>query len=360
MARPFVTHHHVAGHRPVPADLARAVPQAPAGRRAGARLRDRPELPQRGHRPRATTPSSRCSRSTRPTATTSTMMELTQDACAAAAARRHRIDQRSPSAAASWTCGAVAADHRPRFRLRGGRRGGHAGPHGPAPRSPNATASRVDPRGARARSRMELYEKLVEPTLLRADVRHGLPARGLTARPAAPHEPGLDRARRPRRRRHRARDGLLRAHRPHRAAREVRAPARGEAPATRRPTLSTRTSSRRWNTACRRRAALASASTAAHDPDGRGVAPRPDPVPPPPPGNTAQLADFVAFWPGCLGARRVDSTEVHRKLGSLRGVRGNLRGTCRPNTLLEAKLRRGTEAPGRMAIGGRVRRTPWV
>ncbi len=39
-----------AGHRSVHADRAGAVPQAPGGRRHRARLRDQPQLPQRGHR----------------------------------------------------------------------------------------------------------------------------------------------------------------------------------------------------------------------------------------------------------------------------------------------------------------------
>ena len=42
-----------AGHRPQAPHLARALPEAVAGRRPRADLRDRPELPQRGHRPRA-------------------------------------------------------------------------------------------------------------------------------------------------------------------------------------------------------------------------------------------------------------------------------------------------------------------
>ena len=41
-----------AGHRPQAPDLARAVPEAVVGRWARADLRDRQELPQRGHRPR--------------------------------------------------------------------------------------------------------------------------------------------------------------------------------------------------------------------------------------------------------------------------------------------------------------------
>ena len=59
-----------ARHRPVPADRPRALPEAAAGRRHGAGLRDRPRLPQRGDQPASTTPSSRCWRRTRPTATT--------------------------------------------------------------------------------------------------------------------------------------------------------------------------------------------------------------------------------------------------------------------------------------------------
>ena len=47
-ARPFVTHHNALDLRPVPAHRARAVPQAPGGRRLRARLRDQPQLPQRG------------------------------------------------------------------------------------------------------------------------------------------------------------------------------------------------------------------------------------------------------------------------------------------------------------------------
>ena len=67
--------HHApqrARHRPVPAHRARAAPQAADRRRLRAGLRDRPHLPQRGLSTPATTPSSRCSRSTRRSATTTT------------------------------------------------------------------------------------------------------------------------------------------------------------------------------------------------------------------------------------------------------------------------------------------------
>ena len=54
----------------LPADRPRIAPEAAARRRHGARLRDRPRLPQRGDQPASTTPSSPCWRRTRPTATT--------------------------------------------------------------------------------------------------------------------------------------------------------------------------------------------------------------------------------------------------------------------------------------------------
>ncbi len=58
-----------ARHAAVPAHRARALPQAPARGRLRARLRDQPLVPQRGHERLATTPSSRCSRRIRRSAT---------------------------------------------------------------------------------------------------------------------------------------------------------------------------------------------------------------------------------------------------------------------------------------------------
>ena len=49
LARPFITHHNALDMRPLPAHRARALPQAPHGRRPRARLRDQPELPERRH-----------------------------------------------------------------------------------------------------------------------------------------------------------------------------------------------------------------------------------------------------------------------------------------------------------------------
>ena len=59
-----------ARHPDEAAHLARAVPQADARRRRGARLRARAQLPQRRASTAITTPTSRCSRRIRPTATT--------------------------------------------------------------------------------------------------------------------------------------------------------------------------------------------------------------------------------------------------------------------------------------------------
>ena len=71
-AKPFTTHHNALDTRPVPAHRARALPQAARGRRLRAGVRDRPGVPQRGPVAPGTTPSSRCSSSTRPTPTTAT------------------------------------------------------------------------------------------------------------------------------------------------------------------------------------------------------------------------------------------------------------------------------------------------
>ena len=48
VARPFVTHHNALDMRHVPAHRAGAVSEAPGGRRLRARVRDQPQLPQRG------------------------------------------------------------------------------------------------------------------------------------------------------------------------------------------------------------------------------------------------------------------------------------------------------------------------
>jgi lysyl-tRNA synthetase class 2 len=75
-ARPFVTHANRTRHRSVPADRAGAVPEAHGGRRHRARLRDQPQLPQRGHRLDALARSSRCSRHIRHTPPMTTLLHL--------------------------------------------------------------------------------------------------------------------------------------------------------------------------------------------------------------------------------------------------------------------------------------------
>ena len=69
---PSTTHHNALDMRPLHAHRAGALLEAPRRRRPRARLRDRPLLPQRGHLARGTTPSSRCSSSTRRTRRTTT------------------------------------------------------------------------------------------------------------------------------------------------------------------------------------------------------------------------------------------------------------------------------------------------
>ena len=68
-----------ARHGPVPAHRARALPQAARRRRLREGVRDRPGVPQRGPRLPRGTPSSRCSSSTRPTPTTATSWQLTEE-----------------------------------------------------------------------------------------------------------------------------------------------------------------------------------------------------------------------------------------------------------------------------------------
>ena len=71
-ARPFVTHHNALDMQLYPAHRRRAVSQAADRRRPGAGVRDRPRLPERGHGPDRTIPSSPCWSCTRPTPTTGT------------------------------------------------------------------------------------------------------------------------------------------------------------------------------------------------------------------------------------------------------------------------------------------------
>ena len=72
----------------------------------------------------------------------------------------------------------------------------------------------LDPAWGPGKIVLELFEKLVEHTLFEPDVRLRLPPGGLAARAAASERPGADGALRPRRRRDRARHGVLGAHRP--------------------------------------------------------------------------------------------------------------------------------------------------
>ena len=109
----------------------------------------------------------------------------------------------------------------------------------------------------------ELLSKHVEPKLIEPDVRARLPRRAVAVRKPHRDEPGAGRALRGVRRRHGDRQRVQRAERPRRAARALRAAAAAAAaPETRRRSRSTRTSSRRSSTACRRPAASGSASTA--------------------------------------------------------------------------------------------------
>ncbi len=86
LARPFTTHHNPLDRDALPPDRDRAVPEAADRRRARAGLRARQGLPQRGRRLRPTTPSSRCSSSTRRSPTTATIAERCEQLVAYVAA----------------------------------------------------------------------------------------------------------------------------------------------------------------------------------------------------------------------------------------------------------------------------------
>ena len=108
----------------------------------------------------------------------------------------------------------------------------------------------------------EVYDETVEHALVDADVRHGPPARDLAAGPRAPRRRRAGRALRGGRRRPRAGQRLQRAQRPRRPARALRGRGAREGGRRRRGArTSTRTTSARSSTACRRPAGSGSAST---------------------------------------------------------------------------------------------------
>ena len=139
-----------------------------------------------------------------------TMMEVTRDLVQASALAVAGSLQVSFRGSEHRSRRAVAPRDGARERVRGRRRGGHA-------RTSGSRRARGAPRRAgrpvlafgqdRARAVREARRARVDP----ADVRHGLPARGVTARAAAPRRPPPHRARRPGDRRDGARDRATRS-----------------------------------------------------------------------------------------------------------------------------------------------------
>ena len=111
-ARPFTTHHNALDMHALPAHRGRAVPQAADRRRARAGVRDRQGLPQRGHGPRCTIPSSPCSSSTQAFADYADMMELTERAAG------HVVDETVRHVAVLERRRATMIDFTPPFRAR--------------------------------------------------------------------------------------------------------------------------------------------------------------------------------------------------------------------------------------------------
>ena len=196
-----------ARHPDEAADQPGAVPQADARRRGRARLRARPQLPQRGHRPRPQ-PGVHDARGL------PGLRRLPHDDGALRDARAGMLPRREPDRRPrrrrSGDPGA-RPDDRPRRAVRDG---------SPCWASVSeavgeqitlehadlrAVAERhdvpVDDAWGPGKIVQELFEKLVEEHDRAADVRVRLPARGLAARAAAPRQPRADRALRPGRRR---------------------------------------------------------------------------------------------------------------------------------------------------------------
>ena len=232
-----------ARYRPQAADLAGAVPQALAGGRPGAHLRDRPELPQRGHRPRAQ-PGIHHARAVRG------VRRLRDDD----ADRRRpypreraggaRVARPSRSASGSWTSRRPSAGSRcsgPSRRSTGEEVDARS--HATSRSSRIATAFPSIPAWGAGKIVLEMFEKLVEHTFFEPTFVCDFPRE--VSPLARPHRErsGAHRALRRHRRRDRARHGVLRADRPDRAAGEVRGTDGGSVwPATRRPIRWTRTS----------------------------------------------------------------------------------------------------------------------
>ena len=174
--------HHApqrARSRPVPADRHRALPQAADRRRARARLRARQGLPQRGRLVQA-----------QPRVHDVEWYEAYADyerrGGAPRAARRRRRARR-PATRASSTSPAVAARDPARRDPRGDRRSTSC-----ADRDRDALAAAIArpvemPTEGRTWPQLvdDLLSKHVEPTLIAADVRHGLPRGAVAVRQGA-------------------------------------------------------------------------------------------------------------------------------------------------------------------------------
>ena len=185
LARPFTDPPQRARPRLLPAHRRRAVPEAPDRRRAGAGVRDRQGLPQRGLLATSTTPSSRCSSGTRPTRTTRTSRRGWRSSSAYVAtevgydgevdfsppwrrvtpARRDQGEDRDRHLELRERDALVAAAHERGIEL-----------------DPTETwPELVD----------DLLSKHVEPDLVQPDVHHRLPGGAVAVREGHRSEPGL-------------------------------------------------------------------------------------------------------------------------------------------------------------------------
>jgi hypothetical protein len=253
-----------ARHGPVPAHRARAVPQAPGGRRLRARLRDQPQLPQRGavhaaqprvHHARALPGLCGLPRPDGP-----------HRGAAARLAGRCSAPPRPTRGTPSISAGRFRADARPCVELQPG-----SPPSGCRDRERCARPWRAMGEASAVADGLRGPGKLLDRDLREdrrgeagaADLHHRLSGRGLAAgaRNDSDPDPG-HRPLRAVRRRARDRQRLLRAERSRGPGGALPEQVEQKEAATRRPCTTTPTTCARWSTACRPPAGSASASTA--------------------------------------------------------------------------------------------------
>ena len=233
IARPFKTHPQRARHGPLPAHRPRALPEAARGGRLRARVRDQPQLPQRGHLD-AAQPRVHDARVLPGVRATTRISWSSPRRCSSSwpTTLRGRHDARLGRAHARPHA-AVAAAAVLRGAVAGSRARRDAGDRGRRPRRRGARRAGIDPR--RAAGLEALEGRVRDPgraDTRPADLRRRLSRRAVAARQAQARESAAGRPLRAVRRPPRDGERLQRAERPGGPARAL--PRAGGAPGPRR------------------------------------------------------------------------------------------------------------------------------